>query len=396
MADDPIGEIRALGLPGPNYDEGNLSEVPPALYAMGESADPALARSHWLARFADEIYGTTPAPPLAVEIERRPVTGERAERVVLRLKLEVGTFVVDAGLWLPSDRSNPAPVILGLDFKGPIGVLSGEGFPLDHEARLPPVFEGDGLLTDAQRGASAHRWPVALLTDAGFAVLISCYGSWVPDDPSLYTVRGLYPLIGQSIRSARPGAITLWGWAICRLVDVAALIPEVDSRRVAVAGHSRLGKAALWAAAHDERIGSALINNSGAMGASLSGRDYGETRQHVEGRFPHWLSPDAKPGEAPLDQHQLLAAVAPRQLYVASASEDLWADPKGEYIALQAAAPAWTGTELPPVRDVYAPGAEVRRGALAWHLRPGPHDIRPYDWHRYLRHITTLPGFAGR
>lgn len=159
-----------------------------------------------------------------------------------------------------------------------------------------------------------------------------------------------------------------------------------------MAGHSRLGKAALPAAATDERIGSALINNSGAMGASLSSRNYGETRQHVEGRFPHWPSPDARTTVEPLDQHQLLACVAPRQLYVASAAEDLWADPKGEYIALQAAAPAWGDSNLPPLDTVFAAG-EVASGALAWRLRPGPHDLRPYDWHRSLRHLRRLPRF---
>jgi hypothetical protein len=390
MPDDPIAEIRALGLPPPNYDEGNLSEAPPSLAIPGSLAE---AREEWLSRFANEIYGTNPPAPVSLTIERKPIPAERVERIVIRLGLAGGTFTVDAALWLPTNRSEPVPVIVGLDFKGPIGILTGDSFPLDLEARMPPVFEGDGRLTDALRGTSAHRWPIDLLTGAGFAVLVSCYGSWCPDDPALFASRGLYPLIGANVRGARPGAIALWGWSISRLIDVAALIPELDPAAVAVAGHSRLGKAALSAAAHDTRIASVLINNSGAMGASLSSRDYGETRRHVEGRFPHWLSPDARPSAEPLDQHQLLASIAPRQLYVSSASEDLWADPKGEYIALQAAAPAWLGTELPPVAQVFVPGAEVASGTLAWHLRPGPHDIRPYDWHRYILHLRRLDTF---
>lgn len=393
MPDDPIAEIRALGLPPPNYDEGNLSEAPPPLSLRGTPAD---ARQEWLARFEAEIYGSSPPLPTSIAIERLPIPAERVQRIVIRLGLAGGTFTVDAALWLPPNSVGPAPVIVGLDFKGPIGILIGEAFPLDLEARMPPVFEGDGRLTEALRGTSAYRWPIDVITGAGFAALVSCYGSWCPDDPGLFERRGLYPLIGAHLRGARPGAIALWGWAISRLIDVAALVPELDAGAVAVAGHSRLGKAALWAAAQDTRIASALINNSGAMGASLSAHNYGETRQHVEGRFPHWLSPDARSTAEPLDQHHLLASVAPRQLYVASASEDLWADPKGEYIALQAAAPAWPGTELPPIAGVFGPGAEVARGALAWHLRPGPHDIRPYDWHRYLRHLRKLEAFGAR
>lgn len=392
MPDDPIAEIRALGLPPPNYDEGNLSVAPPALVPAGGLID-AGARRAWLDRFAHEVYGTIPPAPDSVAIERQPLPGERAERIIIRLELPGGCFTVDAALWLPQTAGARVPVILGLDFKGPIGILTGESFPLDVEARVAN-FEGDGRITDAQRGTSTHRWPVDLLTGAGCAVLVSCYGSWVPDDPALFESRGLYPLVGSAIRAARPGAIALWAWSISRLVDVARQIPEIDGDAVAVAGHSRLGKAALLAAANDERIASAFINNSGSMGASLSSRNFGETRQHVEGRFPHWLSRDASAGVEPLDQHQLLAALAPRQLYVASASEDLWADPKGEYISLQAAAPAWGDTGLPPAAEVFTPGSEVTSGPLAWHLRPGPHEIRPYDWHRYLRHLCKLPRFV--
>ena len=392
MPDDPIGDIRALGLPPPNYDEGNLSEAPPLLSPVGPIIDGL--REEWLGRFATEIYGQIPPRPDSLSIERQAVQGERAERIVIRLQLPGGALEVDAALWLPEREHLPAPVILGLDFKGPIGLLTGEGFPIDREARVAPVFEGDGRLTDALRGTAVHRWPADLLNSAGFAVLVSCYGSWVPDDPDLFQERGLYPLLADSVRGPRPGALALWSWAISRLVDVAGLVPEIDAGAVAVAGHSRLGKAALLAAAWDTRISSAMINNSGAMGASISSRNYGETRQHLVGRFPHWLSADAVPVSRALDQHQLLATIAPRQLYVTSASEDLWADPKGEYISLQAAASAWPGAELPPVGGVFVPGAEVASGAIGWHLRPGPHDIRPYDWHRYLRHLRKLGSFS--
>lgn len=387
MPDDPLGEIRALGLPEPNYDERNLSELPPPLRQPGATPSPDEDRREWLARFADEVYGALPPSPLVLEFDRHLIAGENVERLVIRLQFATGRFEVDAALWLPAPTAQPAPIVLGLDFDGPIGILTGEGFPLDTEARLPPVFEGDGRLTDALRGTSSYRWPTDYLRQQGYAVLVSCYGSWVPDDPQHFGSRGLAPVIGGTASGARPGAIALWAWAISRLVDVAQRLPEVDPARIAVAGHSRLGKAALLAAATDTRIGAALINNSGAMGASLTGRNFGETRQHLEGRFPHWLSPDAGWRGAPLDQHHLLASIAPRRLYVTSASEDLWADPKGEYLALLAAAPAWDGVVLPPLADVFTPGQRVSSGPLAWHLRPGPHDIRPYDWHRFIRHV---------
>jgi hypothetical protein len=387
MPDDPLGEIRTLGLAEPNYDERNLLQSPPPLRDPGAVPPRDEERREWLGRFAAEVYGDIPPAPLGLEIERQPIPAEHVERILIRLKLPNGRFEVDAALWLPEASATPAPMVLGLDFDGPIGILTGDGFPLDTEARLPPVFEGDGRLTDALRGTSSYRWPTDYLRQQGFAVLVSCYCSWVPDDPEHFGSRGLAPLVGGSVAGARPGAIALWAWAISRLVDVAQRLPEIDPGRIAVAGHSRLGKAALLAAATDTRIGAALINNSGAMGASLSQRNFGETRQHLEGRFPHWLSPDAGWRGAPLDQHQLLAAIAPRRLYVTSASEDLWADPKGEYLALLAAAPAWDGVVLPPLTEVFTPGQQAVSGPVAWHLRPGPHDIRPYDWHRFIRHL---------
>lgn len=388
MPDDPLGEIRALGLGEPNYDERNLPQTPPPLRGPGAIPAPDEERREWLGRFAAEVYGELPPPPIELEFERQPLAEEDVERIVIRLTLGGVRFETDAALWLPKPSAQPAPIVLGLDFDGPIGILVGDGFPLDTEARLPPVFEGDGRLNDALRGTSSYRWPVDYLRQQGYSVLVSCYGSWVPDDPQHFGSRGLAPLIGASMSGSRPGAIALWAWAISRLVDVAQRLPEVDPERIAVAGHSRLGKAALLAAATDTRIGATLINNSGAMGASLSQRNFGETREHLEGRFPHWLSPDAGWRGAPLDQHHLLAAIAPRRLYVTSASEDLWADPKGEYLSLLAAAPAWPGAELPSLEEAYVPGRQVTAGAIAWHLRPGPHDIRPYDWHRFIRHLS--------
>lgn len=371
-----------------NYDDSLASEAVPSLFE-GAAAGPD-ARQAWLERFEREVYGEMPAEPDAIAVARFSLAGEDAERVAITLRVADRQLSVDAALWLPAQRSGALPIILGLDFLGPVGTLFGDSFPIDPGARIPR--SSGGRLSDSQRGITAHRWPVKLLTDAGYAVLTSCYGSWVPDDENEWQARGLWPLLLPQAEPGRtlPGAITLWSWAIRRLVDVAEHLPEIDAQRVAIGGHSRLGKAALLAAAHDTRIKAALVNNSGCLGASLTSRDVGETVEELRARFPHWVPAAPQPapaGAVPLDQHHLLAAVAPRRLYVASASEDLWCDPKGEYLALQGASAMWPGVAMPPLQSVWREGTDFAAGDLGWHLRPGPHDIRPYDWRRFLRFL---------
>ena len=335
-------------------------------------------REDWLKAFAFELYGPMPPAPRSLAVAREKLPDAQAERLVLT----IDGFTVDACLWLPP---RPKGIVVGLDFLGPIGTLVSDAFPLDPNARVVwPAWRGGepgapADLDDSLRGAAMHRFPVELILASGWGVLTSCYGSWVPDDPARWRDHGLVPLLGDGTR-----AISLWAWALSRLVDAAI---ELGHARIAMAGHSRLGKAALWAAANDTRISAVLSNDSGCGGASLESHPGGETLKDMRERFPHWLLP-----ERPLsiDQHQLLASIAPRGLYVASAAADDWADPMGEYLALRAAGQAWN-VALPEPDLV--PGAAHIRGPIGWHLRPGGHEILPYDWRRYLAFLNNLlPG----
>ncbi len=343
------------------------------------------AQTLWRATLAEELYGRMPPPPEAVSVTRHSLPDAHAERLELTIKARGGQVTVDAALWLPDGANSDTPLICGLDFTGPLGVLTSDAFPMDSAARAftrPELGAPEGRLTEVLRGTAGHRWPVDLMLARGYGVMVSCYGSWVPDDPLLWVAHGLQPLLGDP----EAGAITLWAWSISRMLDAAEEL-GLGGGGIAVAGHSRLGKAALWAAAHDRRIGAVLANQSGCGGAALSCHGIGETLGQMAERFPHWLRPEPvlNPDDRQVDQHHLLAAIAPRRVYVASAEQDIWADPLGSYAALAKARKAWGDSADWPDPDAVWNGACIPENkALGHHIRPGGHDLLPYDWRRFL------------
>ena len=236
------------------------------------------------------------------------------------------------------------------------------------------------------------------MRDAGLAVLVSCYGSWVPDHPDAWRRHGVHPLLDLSATGEPVGAIGLWAWSLLRMIDAAAKHPEVNTELMVVAGHSRLGKAALWATANDARIRAVFANGSGCAGAAPARHPVGETLDQLRAQFPHWLVPNEPvpdPGDLPYDQHALIALAAPRAVHVGGAEEDLWADPVGSYLALIEASRLWPSEALdlgawPPAREMWCTGRQIINGPLGCHLRSGGHDLTPIDWKHFLRFCSSI------
>ncbi len=352
-------------------------------------------QGQWRSTLAEHLYGDIPPPPQRMTVERLPLPDRGAEHLRLTFQQDDRQFSVDAALWLPQDHSGPLPLICGLDFVGPAGVLLSEAFPLDPAATIytRPELGADGTMTNTLRGTSAYRWPIPLLCEAGYAVLVSSYGSWAQDCAERWQGHGVAPLMGTDDRAR---ALSLWAWAYLRLLDAAATLPEVDGSRMAVAGHSRLGKAALWAAANDSRIRAVFANQSGCGGAAPARHRVGETLAQMEADYPHWTRPgngQTAADDLPFDQHMLLASIAPRAVYLACAEDDLWADPVGSYEALCCASTVW-GIEdsWPHAAAMWSGKRPVVKGALGYHLRPGGHDLLPLDWRQALAFLSGQMG----
>ncbi|HEY6737305.1 MAG TPA: hypothetical protein VI076_00500, partial [Actinopolymorphaceae bacterium] len=294
------------------------------------------------------------------------------------------------------------PAFLGLNFRGNHACTTHPDVLsiADGDTSETGEIHYDGLReridVPPRRGEKAPRWPFELVNRRGCAVITLCYLQCGPDHAGIFE-RGIHPVMsttrGDDRAAGEWGAIGIWAWTLSRVLDALqqSMVPEVAPSKVVAVGHSRLGKTVLWAAAQDERFAAVISNDSGCMGAALS-RDVGETPLVLARIRPYWFAPRFAPpilagGAPPVDQSALLACIAPRPLYVASASEDHNADPEGEFLSWREASRVWTLYGHQPVDAEFpSPGQDLVPAAtpLGYHLRPGGHDVEPYDWQRWL------------
>ena len=234
--------------------------------------------------------------------------------------------------------------------------------------------------------------PTEEIIDEGFAVVSFCYKDVTSDDGDFEN--GLAGVVYKDGKRKETdcGKIGLWAWAAMALTDYLTTCPEIDESRITVIGHSRLGKTALLVGALDDRLYCAISNDSGCSGAALSRGKGGETIRKITDRFPYWfceryLRYADREDDQPFDQHFLLAANAAHRVYVASAAEDLWADPQSEFLACVAASEYFASVgKIGLVTEDRLPeiGEALHGGDIGYHLRPGTHYLSRDDWKHFF------------
>lgn len=332
--------------------------------------------------FSREVYGVTPSAGVsahwALDRESEVFGGQAARREYL-LTLG-GSLTARVLVYVPKGKG-AVPAFVGLNFGG------------NHTVANDPWITQSG---DDPRGYSASDWPVQMIIEKGFALVTIHSADFDPDHHDGFK-NGAHALFREERTDSSWGTIGAWAWGLSRVLDQLDSVDEIDFKRVAVIGHSRLGKTALWAGAQDERFAMVVSNNSGCGGAALSRRKHGETVAKITKAFPHWFCTNFskyrdREEALPVDQHQLIACIAPRPVYIASATQDDWADPEGEFLALKAAAPVYalfekdpfTATEIPPANG------EAGKKKMRYHLREGRHALTSWDWERYLAAASEL------
>jgi hypothetical protein len=387
----------------PNYDEAKVPvyTLPDPLVFNDGSA--VTSKKAWEKRrgeiyhiFEKEVFGVVPhwkgSAKSTVVSRKANALGGVAKRKEVRLDLVNGNQKISVMvlIYLPQNSEN-APVFLSYNFDGNHTTTT------EPDVLIPDTWVSnnkgygitDNRANERGRGGAISMWPIKEIVSQGFGVATVYYGDVDPDFNDGFN-DGIFRLFDSKRDSTSWGSIAAWSWGLSRVMDYFETDKEIDAKKVIVMGHSRLGKTSLWAGASDHRFAMTISNNSGCGGAAISRRKFGETVERINNSFPHWFCDNFKKYNTkeelmPVDQHELIALIAPRPVYIASAAEDLWADPKGEFLSCVFASPVFEllGEKGLPSKEMPALNKPLI-GTIAYHIRPGKHDVTFYDWQCYL------------
>ncbi|MDP4284041.1 MAG: acetylxylan esterase [Bacteroidota bacterium] len=391
----------------PNYDESKIPDyVLPQLLISKDGSKVSTAtqwknkrRNELLANFQTYIYGKVPNGDVDVQtqlIKKLDAFGGKAimKEVKITFSRNQKKISMNLLIYLPKSGTK-VPIFLALNFNGNYTIINDPNISLT--TSWVPNNEKfnitDHQATESSRGSAHRRWPVEEIIDHGYGLATIYYGDIDPDKNDFSD--GIHPLFytpGQ-VHPAKDewGSISAWAWGLSRAMDYLEKDDNIDPSKVILLGHSRLGKAALWAGATDERFAIVISNESGCGGAAISRRKIGETVARINTSFPHWFCDNFKQfnnneDALPVDQHMLIALIAPRPVYVASAEGDKWSDPKGEFFSAYYAGKVYqlfglTGLPNDKMPKVNSP---IMR-TVGYHIRTGKHDLTDFDWNQYLK-----------
>ncbi|MCU0519561.1 MAG: acetylxylan esterase [Anaerolineae bacterium] len=389
-----------------NYDESKVPDYTLPDPLVFEDGSPVVDAGAWLVRrrpeilalFEEHVYGRAPAEPVTVSVDSTSLVAGAldglATRKEITLRLAGASSHLDINIlvYLPQARKGAVPLFIGLNFAGNHTIHADPGITVP-TSWVPNTLQlgiEDHRATPASRGAASSRWAVEAILRRGYGLATIYCGDIDPDFDDGFN-NGVHGLFARDDAHGDAwGTISGWAWGLSRALDYLEQDDSIDASRVAVMGHSRLGKTALWAGATDPRFALVISNDSGCGGAALSRREFGETVKRINTVFPHWFCTNFRAyndrvATLPVDQHQLIALVAPRPVYIASAADDLWADPRGEFLAAVAASPVYRLMGMQNLLGREMPAVETPiHTRVAYHVRSGGHNVTSYDWEQYL------------
>jgi len=403
-----------------NYDESKVVPytLPDPLIAQNRTAITDTAtwqtkrRGELLELFKSQVYGRSPNSPQGMifrltDNDPSALGGKATRReVAIRICDTPDSPEIHVLVYIPNGSRGPYPAFLIMNFQGNHELVADPGVTINKRWVWERKQEVRLLPAESTRGASGDmQWPLERVIERGYALVTFDRNEIEPDYlPAGWRrgVRGFY--LKQSGRGAFAadewGTLGAWAWGMSRVLDYLETDSHIDAEKVVLMGHSRIGKAALWAGAQDERFAIVISNNSGEGGASLTRRNFGETLALLARKRPNWFCGNyqryaGKETELGVDQHELIALMAPRPVYVASAETDRGADPCGEFLAAKHAEPVYRlfgkaglGVEDPPPLDT--PIGDY----IGYHQRSGDHGLKAYDWERFMdfadRHFDRL------
>ncbi len=360
--------------PDVNYDESKIPPYTLPALLKTEGGQPVSTVEEWekirrpelYALFRDEMYGAMPEGRIrqkftVIDVDRNFADGRATHKTVeIQMSRKGRTMKATFHLYLPN----------GME-------------------KVPVFMYFSGVQKEPK--------PFLLkLLDAGYGLCTGDNSEFFPDrreDPTVYG-QSVLSLWGYKEEADLPQnccrALGVWAWAHSRVLDYLETDKDVDASRVVVMGHSRGGKLAAWAAASDPRFAMAVLNNSGCGGAALFRRKIGENAYRINLSFPYWFCENFhkysfNEDSLPVDQHGLIALIAPRPVYVGSGEEDHWADPKGEFLSVAHAEDVYNLYDYKGVQTMELPPVNTPVGdRAAYHIRTGGHTVADYDWDRYI------------
>jgi hypothetical protein len=354
-----------------------------------------------LVKLFEEIeYGKMPPRPADMHFnvfdKGTPSFNGKAIRkqVTIYFTKDTNDHKLDLLIYLPSNARQAVPLLLNISFAANNQIAGDPGI------KTGSIWTRDGKKVKATEPSRFGKMNIEQFITEGIGFACVYYGDIEPDfkDGVKYGIRSQYLKSGQVTPAADEwGAISAWAWGLSRIMDYFETDKQVDAKRIALQGASRLGKTVLWTGVHDTRFKMVIASISGEGGAAISRRNYGENIKHITdtSRYYYQFAPAyhayaSKVDSLPFDAHMLAALMAPRPLLLQTGDTDYWSDPKGEFLSAVAAAPVYQLFGLKGPETTLMPKANdesLLMNPLGYYMHAGGHTVLPEDWQLFIRYM---------